>query len=201
MKKPLSKPVLLLLLLLLSALTAQAAVNFVTDETNITINPGDTFSVTLRVEVTNNEPLNAFDFFWKDANASGKFSLIGRDITGSPFTFLGTPVLPPSSLLNPVNSSPLGAALEDYSAAIGNGMWLIGRYSFLADASAVGSYVLQTYSQPGDGWVSNNFTAHELGQHASVTITVAGAVPEPATSVFLAAAIALTFAFIRRRHP
>lgn len=190
-------------LLPLLVTAASAAVNFVVDDPIIAIRPGETFSITLRIQATAGEALTGFDFQWEiDSAGDGLFTLDSRDDTGSLFGFSVTPSLSPSGeMLAPRNSSQLGAGLSDLDSSVSTGTWFVASYSFTASSSVVGSYSLNTYSQPGSGWVAAGpgFDSFPLDHHASVLVNIAP-IPEPASVAPIAGIVAVLAAVGRRRR-
>ena len=151
-----------------AAVPAQAAVNLslfenATTPHSVNVTPGGTFSVTLNL-VSTAEQLTGVDYYFNISGAaSGKFRLTGRDITGSPFSDLlkvntgdngsnGGVLDSNFSLLTPLNSLDLGAAIGNVSSALppntgaNPASYLLAKYTFaLASDIPVGTYTLSTY--------------------------------------------------------
>lgn len=190
------------------AVPAQAAVNLslfenATTPNSVVVKPGGTFTVTLNL-VSTAEQLTGVDYYFNISGAaSGKVRLAGRDTTGSLFTDklkldTGNNGNDPGvldsnfSLLTPLNSLDLGAAITNVSNALppntgtNPASYLLAKYTFtLAPDTQVGTYTLSTYSFAGSGAVSESpfFNDQPFSQQASFSVVVAN--PEPAGAMAL----------------
>ena len=191
----------------LTASSAQAAVSLsITGSggSSISLKPGSTFGVAVKVTSTA-ESLTGVDYFLSISGAAaGKIRLTARDLTGSSFSDANLSntgdngsnpgVLDTNfSLLNPKNSLDLGATLSNISAALppntgaNPASYLLANYTFSVDPTiAPGTYTLSTSSLAGSGVVTQapNFTEMGFAQQGSFTVTVTPSVggtpvPEP----------------------
>ena len=207
-----------------AAVPAQAAVNLslfenATTPHSVNVTPGGTFSVTLNL-VSTAEQLTGVDYYFNISGAaSGKFRLAGRDITGSPFSDLlkvntgdngsnGGVLDSNFSLLTPLNSLDLGAAIGNVSSALppntgaNPASYLLAKYTFaLASDIPVGTYTLSTYYFAGSGVATQAplFIEQAFSQQASFSVIVTPVVsaPEPTGAM---AMLGLGGMVLRRRR-
>lgn len=173
--------------------TCSAAVNFVTSSASINVSPGGTFEFDLNLEITSAEKVTGLDYYWQiSAPGGGFFGLTGRAYESGQFPEVtisnAIALASPGNILNPGNSENLGAGVSDVFEPLSTGTWLVARYTFSVDPSAVpGSYTLSTFSPSGKGWVGPApFNDFVLNQQASLSIQI---IPEPQVSLLLFASL------------
>lgn len=174
--------------LLLFIATAPAAVVLVTDQSTISVAPGDSFSLTLSMEISGGSQVTGLDYFWEvSANGSGNLSLIARDIGDSLFSFLLTDPYPFPDTLDPRNSFNLGAGVDNPAVPAGNGVWLVAEFSFAVSPSATpATYGLMLAGVggvfPDPVWVgpAPNFFSFPFDALPSISVVV---IPEPSADL------------------
>jgi PEP-CTERM motif len=182
--------VLALAAIAVSAMTASAAVTLVwSNQSATTVTAGDTFNITLSLQITGGEQVHGIDYLLQELSAAG-FYISARNSTGSVFdTQINTDADvassndsdangQPDNALNPENDLDLGAFFSTANGFTTAGGFL-ATYTIGVDASvAPGTYTISTTS----GFYS---TIPPSGEptlpDSSFTITVLATVPEPAT--------------------
>jgi len=169
--------------------------------TAVTVNPGQSFTVTLNVTSTA-EKLTGVDYYFKVSGAgAGKLNLTQRDTTGT--SFADTLKLDSEVTGSITGQVDLGATLTNVSNALGAGTYLLAKYTISVDANlAPGTYTLSTIDPVGSGVVREAPTFNEQGfdSHALFTVNVASVgstLPEPAGATVL---MALGGLALRRRR-
>lgn len=149
----------------------------------IFVNPGGSFHVTLNLVSTAEEVVGLDYRLEVSGAASGFLTLTGRNLSGTPFSDpveTNAAVLAPAvAIMDPSNALSLGAWTPSFEA-IGPGTFQVAVFTISIDSNApLGSYTLQTISPPDAGWFDGSFEDHAFDSPATVTVTV-NAVPEPA---------------------
>ena len=183
-----------------------------TNNGSVNVAPNGTFNVRLNLVTTNSttDDHTGLDYYLTMlGSGSGLFSIQDRNIGASLYNDMVAedPVVEalPSALLDPRNDNDLGAAIANSTSpteGVGTytaGTFLVAIFTIKVDPTTpLGTYSLQTTSDPGTGWVGRHdatplpFPDNEFAQHANYTIVV----PEPTG---LAACGALCLVLGRRR--
>ena len=137
------------------------------------------------------EQTTGLTYFLRDPSASignAHFQIIGRDITGSPYsdvTSTNSAVLAPASaVLDPDNNSDLGAGLADINAPLGIGSFFVAKITLLVlPTTPNGNYMIELTPNSVASGPSPNFPEIQV-QRFSYTV-VTPSVPEPATASLL----------------
>jgi len=186
---------------LAAPLTASVYLEFANDGATIQVAQGGSFQVTLNLTTTLEE-VAGVDYFAQVAGVlDNYFVLTGRDLTGSVFP---TPLLEnsevlslPGAILDPINSSTLGAWTSDLST-VGAGTWRVAVLTISVNAAApVGSYQFSTFSVPNEGWFDGIGEPHGFDSQGLLNVEVV-AVPEPAAGMLLLGGMGV-LALARRR--
>jgi hypothetical protein len=167
----------------------------------VTVNPGQSFTVTLNV-VSTSEKLTGVDYYFQlSGAAAGKMSITQRNESTSLFN---DPLLLDSSITGPINKQfDLGATINNVSNALSAGSYLLAQYTISVDAGlAPGTYTLSTWDPSGSGVVREAPTFNEQGfdQHALFTVNVVPlvATPEPGAAGMIL--LGGTLVALRRRR-
>jgi hypothetical protein len=153
----------------------------------IAVSPGGVFSLNVTSQT---RPATGLAYAMI-ASRPGIFTLIARDVTGSPFTVLDVPdgdsesglgVLGVSALLDPNNGSDLGADTEGFSTLIG-GTQHVAKLTFrVADNAPLGAYTISPTDQIlGGGYYDGapDFESNYFDVLGAAGINVVAATPEP----------------------
>lgn len=189
--------------------------------TSTTVAPGQSFQFTLNL-VSTSEQSTGLDYYLQDTSYTTQrgpiFRLLDRNTAAATYTDLlhqdtgdnntmgdiTTAGVEDSnwSLLQPRNGFDsttfldLGASLSNILQPKGAGTWQVAVYTLSVSAStAPGSYVLQTFSNPGQGYAgafnSTTGTTPSFDFNGHGTFTVNVVVPEPSGCAVLLAGAAL----------
>ena len=151
---------------------------------------GQPFSINVTLTSTL-EQTTGLTYFLRDPSASignAHFQIIGRDITGSPYsdvTSTNSAVLAAASaVLDPDNNSDLGAGLADISAPLGIGSFFVAKITLLVlPTTPNGNYMIELTPNSVAAGPGPNFSEIQV-QRFSYTV-VTPSVPEPATASLL----------------
>ncbi|MGB7159169.1 MAG: hypothetical protein WBD40_13965 [Tepidisphaeraceae bacterium] len=182
-----------------------------TSNGSVNVLPNGTFNVRLNLTSANTaaDRTTAIDYYLTILGAgSGLFSIQDRNWTGSPYAGGidgsglynddATVEALPGALLDPRNDHDLGGGVLDEDVPTMGTSFLVAIFTIKVDPSTpVGTYSLQSTSDPGTGWVgaAPDFNDNEFAQHANYSIVV---IPEPASAGFAACGAALLICSRRR---
>src|ERR1043166_5786063 len=172
--------------------------------------PGDsfTFSITLHFVPSPSVPNVAGISYWFQqlgVTSAGPFyfSITGRDITGSQFSF---PQSSGNIFPQPMNSttSPFGSNVKDLGASTASGSGLPGGDYFVANVTlsidpTTPAGVYQIANTTTGGKTSVIFSDTGSGANVSQSVYTVTVVPEPSTLAFCASGFAVTLGFLRFR--
>jgi PEP-CTERM motif len=183
------KTYLLLALGLLACNAAQGAVTLGFSDTvgapnAVTINPGESFIVTLSFTSTAETTTGIGYYLEALGAANGQFRIITRDVTVSAFSDLATAnniaLAPPNDLLAPTNAFALDALVADLNLPNGIGSFTVATFTIQSDAGiAPGNYTLGTNSAL---FIDENFSEISGVSQATYGVTV---IPEPGSALLL----------------
>lgn len=185
---------------------APGSVNFnLTDNdatpTTASVGKGGTVPFTLNLTTTAGEKTTAVDYFLQ-SSTSNVFTISTRNTASSaypdPYTSDATITSSGSNPgLNPRNGSDLGGTVTNPSMpTTGAGPFKVADFVLSVSASApAGVYTISTFTNPGVGWVDQNFNDNSINTQGSFTITVT---PEPAGAAVAGLGL---FLLGRRRRP
>jgi hypothetical protein len=173
---------------------------------SVSVVKGNTFSLRVNLVATS-EQTTGLDYYLRALSLDNKFIITDRNISTSPYNEVNQSDAAVETLPDSIlslkgdgiirNEWDLGATVTDVFVPQSAGTKLVSLYTILVDpTTANGSYTLETYSQPGTGWVgtSPSFTESPFNTHASMQVIVT---PEPAAiGVLGLAAVGL----VRRRR-
>ena len=184
--------------LLLAANFGQAAVMVTLTDTVGTPNSGtgvvgQPFSINVRL-ISDLEQTTGLTYSLQELTGSAgnaHFQIIGRDVTGSPFSDLTSSdvaVLDPgSAVLDPSNGSDLGGGLVNLNAPLGPGNYFVASISLLVLPTTLpGNYLIELTPNSvaaGPNGGPNPFPEIQV-QRFSYTVAAVN-VPEPATAGLL----------------
>lgn len=209
----------LLLLVTVCALplrSGYADVNLTSDQSSYTVAFGNTFNVTISLQITGTEHVSGVDYYLQELSSAG-FAIVGRNTTGAPWTdgnggtyFTDAQVTSSAdsqspagadNALNPRNDYDVGGSSNTSNFTSSASPYALATFTFSTAGVAVGDYTLGTTSNTGTGWVDTTFTDNTFNNQASFIVHVTG-VPEPATwSLFgLGGVGAFGLNFLRRRR-
>ena len=151
---------------------------------------GQPFSINVTLTSTL-EQTTGLTYFLRDPSASignAHFQIIGRDITGSPFSDLTTNnptvLAAASATLDPDNNHDLGAGLADINTPLGIGSFFVAKITLLVLPSTPnGNYMIELTPNSVASGSSPNFPEIQV-QRFSYTV-VTPSVPEPGTASLL----------------
>jgi hypothetical protein len=198
----------LIALALASVCSAQTA-NFIYNDGNGvpdagTYHPGDSFSFSINLAFTPGGTISNLDglsYWLQQTSPASPFiaSVTLRDVTGSMFTDLQTPVLSYPQNLNPSNANDLGAAIAVGNPALtGPGPYLIANITVqIAPTALNGTYVLSQTLTGAKTSVISDSSGHTFAiPEADYSLTV---VPEPGTWAGAALTLLALISTQRRR--
>ena len=183
------------LALLLTAGIAQSAVMVSLTDTNGTPNvgsgdAGQPFSINVTL-VSTLEQTTGLTYFLSDPSASSgnaHFQIIGRDITGSPYTDLttqnATVFVPANAVLDPANDNDLGAGLANINIPLGIGSFFVAKITLLVlPLTPNGNYTIELTPNTVAAGAGPDFTEIPVARFSYTVSTPS--VPEPATASLL----------------
>lgn len=167
--------------------------------TSTSINPGDSFSVTISISSAPSETLAGLSYFLTSAGpTTGVFQITGRDTISSSFSDLTTtnPNVVLGGSLDPVNNNDLGGSLADVFSPIGPGTFFVSTINFSSLASTpVGVYTI-TFPSLTASYLNGALDEQSFSSLGSYTVTV---IPEPTTMALLAGSLTAIMVLRRRR--
>lgn len=151
---------------------------------------GQPFSISVTLTSTL-EQTTGLTYFLRDPSASignAHFQIVGRDITGSPYsdvTSTNSAVLAPASaVLDPDNNSDLGAGLADINTPLGPGTYFVANITLLVlPTTPNGNYTIELTPNSVAAGPGPNFTEIPVTRFSYTVVTPS--VPEPATASLL----------------
>ena len=148
---------------------------------------GQSFSLTVTLTSTLEQTTGLTYFLQELTGSAGNahFQIIGRNITGSPFSDLttsdGVVTTPASARLDPGNDHDLGAGLANLNAPLGIGSFFVANLTLLVlPTTPNGNYTIELTPNTVASGPSPIFPEFQV-QRFSYTV-VTPSVPEPATA-------------------
>ena len=151
---------------------------------------GQPFSINVRLTSTL-EQTTGLTYFLRDPSASignAHFQIIGRDVTGSPFSDLTTNnptvLTPASAMLDPDNNHDLGAGLADINTPLGIGSFFVANITLLVlPTTPNGNYMIELTPNSIAAGAGPDFVEIPVTRFSYTVVTPS--VPEPAAAGLL----------------
>jgi uncharacterized protein (TIGR03382 family) len=177
-----------------TALTGISLLDSIGDPTKVSISPGDSFLVTLRLNASVEQLIGTTYSLVATGAGAGKFRLVARDVVGTVFSDLTTPNIS-NTTLTEVASVDLGGTVQNFPTPAQPGNLFLADYTIVSDSTlAPGVYVLQAGTNSIA--LDNAFNSLPLSS-STYQVTV---VPEPGTAVLAFGGLGVLSAMMRRRR-
>ena len=148
---------------------------------------GQPFTLTVTLTSTLEQTTGLTYFLQELTGSSGNahFQIIGRNITGSPFSDLttsdGVALAPTSAMLDPSNDHDLGAGLANLNAPLGIGSFFVANITLLVlPTTPNGNYMIQLTPNSVAAGPGPTFNEIPVVQFPYTVVTPS--IPEPATA-------------------